>query len=456
MTNQPIFHPLGKRSRQVAVGATNLAVIYTRVSTKEQADTNQSLELQEKMCRQYAASRGYIVVQHFGGTYESAKTDGRKEFTRLLTFVGRKSNGISHIIVLSPDRFSRSGGDAISLTAKLRTAGVAVETVTQQADTSTTTGRFMQEFGFVVSNYDNNMRRDRAVLGMTERLRDGYWTFKLPLGYTNIKRGNIQHITINRQGELLRKAILSKINFQRSNTQIVAWLRKQGVKITEKLLTQILRNPFYCGLISSSLLDGEVVQGKHDALITEAQFAQLNDLQKAHEHGHTHAKEVPAVPLKHHVRCHRCNRPLTGYEVKKKALWYYKCNTRGCKLNIGARKLHHAYQTLLGQYSIGQHLIAPMKTIATSVFQELNQEGVQERKAVEHEILQLQKKLERMQERYANEELDRATYEKFSSKTAVEELQPLQARYAGLGTNLSNLENYTDCAVEMAANLHII
>ncbi|TGE17409.1 hypothetical protein E5J99_07570 [Hymenobacter elongatus] len=61
-----------------------------------------------------------------------------------------------------------------------------------------------------------------------------------------------------------------------------------------------------------------------------------------------------------------------------------------------------------------------------------------------------------MQGRYANEELGRATYDKFSSKTAVEELQPLQARYAGLATNLSNLETYTDYAVEMAANLYTV
>ena len=291
---------------------------------------------------------------------------------------------------------------------------------------------------------------------MKERLRNSYWTFKPPLGYTSIKQGNTQHIIINPQGELLRKAFLLKINFQQSNAQLVVWLRKHGVKLSEKLLTQTLRNPFYCGLISSSLLDGEVVKGQHEALITETQFEQLNTLQKAQEHGHVHAKEVPTVPLKHHVRCHRCTKPLTGYVVKKKALWYYKCNTKGCRLNIGAHQLHNLYQVMLSQYTLAQHLIAPMKTITASVFQQLNQEGVQERKAVETELLRVQQKLERMQERYANEELDRATYEKYSSKTAVDELQPLQARYAGLATNLSNLETYTDYAVEMAANLYIM
>lgn len=447
------LHQFGKRSKQAAVGATSRAVIYTRVSTKEQADTNQSLELQEKKCQEYAAHRGYTVVEQFGGTYESAKTDGRKEFTRMLTFVRQKANGISHIIVLSPDRFSRTGGDAIALTAQLRKAGVAVETVTQQADTSTAMGRFMQDFGFVMSHFDNQMRKDRAVLGMKERLRDGHWTFKPPLGYIKVKQGSEQQIVISPHGELLRKAFLFKINGQMSNAQLVAWLRKRGVKLSEKLLTQTFRNPFYCGLISSSLLDGEVVKGRHPGLITEEQFLHLNNLQQQQEHGHAHAKEVPTVPLKHHVRCHRCGKPLTAYEVKAKKLWYYKCNTRGCKLNIGARQLHGAYHDLLAQFSVAPDLIEPLKDLTAGVFHQLNQESVQERKAVEAELKQVQQKLEKMEERYALGELNRATYEKFYQKIATEELQPVQARYAQLAADLSNLKIHTDFSVEMAAKL---
>jgi len=57
------------------------AVIYARVSTKEQADTNQSLETQKKYCLQYAIKHDLNVLGSFGGTYESAKTDERNEFT---------------------------------------------------------------------------------------------------------------------------------------------------------------------------------------------------------------------------------------------------------------------------------------------------------------------------------------------------------------------------------------
>src|SRR5712671_999099 len=83
-------------------------VIYTRVSTKEQAQNNLSLETQRKSCEAYSQKNGFTLMAHFGGTYESAKTDERKEFNRMLRFVKSSREKITHIIVYSVDRFSRS------------------------------------------------------------------------------------------------------------------------------------------------------------------------------------------------------------------------------------------------------------------------------------------------------------------------------------------------------------
>ena len=76
----------GKISSEKATTIKN-AVIYTRVSSKEQADTNQSLETQKKYCLQYALKHDLNVLGFFGGTYESAKTDERNEFNRMIRFV---------------------------------------------------------------------------------------------------------------------------------------------------------------------------------------------------------------------------------------------------------------------------------------------------------------------------------------------------------------------------------
>src|SRR5689334_7116592 len=93
----------------------NNCVIYTRVSTKEQADNNLSLETQKKGCDLYVQKSKYNMLAYFGGTYESAQTDERKEFKRMIDFCKSHKQGVSYIIVYSLERFSRTGDNAIWL-----------------------------------------------------------------------------------------------------------------------------------------------------------------------------------------------------------------------------------------------------------------------------------------------------------------------------------------------------
>src|SRR2546423_7746256 len=146
MTNKPtnldlenLLSQLREKQKKKAREVKPFAVVYTRVSSQEQAENNSSLEVQMKLCRQYAKGKGITIKESFGGTYESAKTDGRKEFQRMLSYV-RKDKEISHILVYNYDRFSRTGPAASQLSDELRKIGVVVKSVTQDIDSSTPTG----------------------------------------------------------------------------------------------------------------------------------------------------------------------------------------------------------------------------------------------------------------------------------------------------------------------------
>ena len=94
------------------------AVVYTRVSSQEQAENNGSLEVQLKYCNNYAKNNSIKIKEYFGGSYESAKSDGRKEFLRMIEYV-KKHKNISYIIVFNYDRFSRTGAAASQLSEEL-------------------------------------------------------------------------------------------------------------------------------------------------------------------------------------------------------------------------------------------------------------------------------------------------------------------------------------------------
>lgn len=105
--NEQILFSQWLKTKSAIEHAHNSAVIYTRVSSKEQAMTNLSLHFQKQAIQEYAAKYDFNILAEFGGTYESANTDGRKEFVRMLKFIEENKGKISHILVYTLDRFSR-------------------------------------------------------------------------------------------------------------------------------------------------------------------------------------------------------------------------------------------------------------------------------------------------------------------------------------------------------------
>ncbi|MDI9319823.1 MAG: recombinase family protein [Phycisphaerales bacterium] len=292
------------------------AIVYTRVSGKEQADKNLSLETQKMAIEEFAGRNQMSIAAYFGGTYESAKTDGRKEFLRMLDFIKKNKGKISHILVYILDRFSRTGGGAIKLAEELRDKyGVDIIAVTQPADTSNPGGILQQSIQFVFSKYDNELRKQRTIAGMKEQFSRGVWAAKPPIGYDIIKREGVRKIVVNDKGKKLRKAFIWKSEGM-SNKEIIERLAAMGLTMYKQKLTHILKNPFYCGLIAHGLLNGRIVDGMHEKLISQDLFLKVNELSKTEGgYGVPHKSERDEVPLKVFLKCGDCGSPFTGYVV---------------------------------------------------------------------------------------------------------------------------------------------
>jgi hypothetical protein len=55
-------------------------------------------------------------------------------------------------------------------------------------------------------------------------------------------------------------------------------LEKLGYYITKQKLSEMLKNPFYCGLMVHNFLNGEIVKGNHPAIISEETFLKANEV----------------------------------------------------------------------------------------------------------------------------------------------------------------------------------
>ena len=83
----------------------------------------------------------------------------------MLLFVKNAKEQISSIIIYSPDRFSRSGANAIYIAKELQQNHISIKSVLQETDTSTSSGKFQQDIQFLFSEFDNTQRREKCMAG---------------------------------------------------------------------------------------------------------------------------------------------------------------------------------------------------------------------------------------------------------------------------------------------------
>ena len=441
----------GKKTQMLR---TSNCVIYTRVSTKEQADNNLSLETQRKSCTQYAEKNGWRIEGYFGGTYESAKTDERKEFSRMLSFVRKSKEKISVIFVYSVDRFSRSGTNAMFIADALKKEGVILFAVTQPADTTTSSGRLQQNIQFIFSEYDNQLRREKCMAGVKEKLLNGIWCTAPPLGYDILRKNGKKEFVLNRTGKLIGRAFKWRAEGI-SNEEVRNKLAEQGLNLPNQRVSDMLHNPFYCGLIVHTALEGKIVEGIQEKAVSKEMFLHVNGIIAAkRKAGYSLNPENENMPLKRFLKCEYCNRFLRAYKAYKNQEYYYKCGTPGCKCNKRADGLHKEFIALMGGYELNvseevKHLLVEQMIFT---YQEHTKQKEEDRERLIIQVSELTKKLNRLEERYVNEEIDRDMFYRYKEKF-IAERKELEQSLVNTGNKVSNLEGNMEKILEVGSKL---
>jgi len=428
------------------------AVIYTRVSSHSQED-NTSLESQKKYCEKFAERRGLKVLEYFGGTYESAKTDDRKEFNKMLSYVKRSKN-ITYVVVYSYERFSRSGINGASIADDLlKKYGVITLAVTQELDPTTPSGSFQQKILFLFGQMDNDQRRDKTVTGMKELLMKGYYLHSLPRGFTNLNKGSKavnQKIVVNEQGKLLRKAFEWKANKNMSVAAITRKLDKLGYKIDERRIHEIFKNPFYCGLLVSKMLPGEVIQGNHEQLVSRELFLKVNNIGLINRnHPETHNLDDVSLPLKRFMKCGACDTPMTGFLVKKKGLYYYKCRTKDCRTTKSAKALHTDFTKILASFQINEDYFEEIKIALELVYDYAYKEKEENTGLIKRELNKTQTDIDTIEERYALGKIKDDIYSKLLMKYERQKNEILK-ELGACSKKSSNLKKVIDFSLKLA------
>lgn len=339
------------------------AVIYCRVSTKEQVDEGNSLVSQERLCREYALKEGYEIAEIFIEKGESAKTADRKELKRMLEYCTTKKDRVQAVIAYKVDRISRNIADYSWIKVRLKKFNVTIRSVTEFFE-DTPAGRFMESIIANVGQFDNEVRTERSVGGMKEAVQEGRYVWKAPLGYDNVRVDNKATIAPNAMAPLITETF-ELISERCYSTEVVRLMMKEkglvdgnGNAITRSYFFRLIRNPLYKGALTQF---GMINTGTFQPLVSESLFDDVQGALKGRKNKiKYYTRENPDFPLRRFILSPE-GKQLTGYWAKGKSKKYPYYSFHQPNTTIRTESLESIFADFLQQFAFDTYYLNQLK-----------------------------------------------------------------------------------------------
>lgn len=325
------------------------AVIYARVSSKEQEAEGFSVDAQLRLLRAYAAEQQVDVAQEFTEA-ETAKQSGRRAFGEMLRFL--EANPGHVILVEKVDRLYRNFADYV----KVDHLGVELHFVKDGmviGEGSKSQDKFMHGIRVLMAkNYVDNLSEEIRK-GLNEKAAQGIYPTHAPLGYMNAQEpGTKRKIIVPdpARAHFIKELIEKYASGLESYDTLTKWARKAGLTtkkgnpVVRSTIEQIIKHPAYCGLIR---WQGKESVGIHAPLVSMDTWKRAQDIREGRTTNTGFGgKEFAYRGL---IRC-ACGELLTG-ELKKGKYVYYHCTGRKREIcgrpYVAESKITEAFTQLL-------------------------------------------------------------------------------------------------------------
>ncbi|MGG1397632.1 recombinase family protein [Bacillus salipaludis] len=384
------------------------AAIYTRVSTKEQAN-NFSLDAQEDVIREYADRKGIEISDVYTDDGWSGKNFDRPEFKRLL--VDLREDKFDVILIWKVDRLSRNNTDVLVLLDKeLHPANKKLIITSIDMDSSTNEGKMFISLLGTFAAYERATIIDRVSNGMQKRALEGFWNGGKVLGYdsvedsedkrtvlaiNNTERKLVEEIYLLREKGLGYKAIVNLLNGRGEKT-------KNGNEFSIPAVKLILENPIYIGKLKwgahrdwntkrrKGKSEPTYVDGKHKAIIKKDLWESVQRINQAHKEFFSNNRNFNGdLFLTGILKCPKCGagtvicktkkRSGEGYHIYYMCQAYHSkgksvCSTNLIKKDIVEQKVLNVISEMVRDEEIVSSIIAKLDIDKMADIQPLQKE----------------------------------------------------------------------------------
>lgn len=306
----------------------NKAVIYCRVSSREQEETGYSLPAQEKLLKEYARRKDLEISKVFSVAESASGSKQRKVFSEMIDYLDK--NKIPNLLCEKVDRLTRNlkeaviANDWVEENAERQIHFVKQNLVVHKNAKSDEKFRWDIEI-VLAKKYISNLSEE-VKKGQKEKLAQGWLPTKPPLGYKTIgEKGHKTHIIEQEKAPFIRKMFELYSTGNYSTPTLVEFMHKEGLrnnagkKVGKSRLYDLLSDPFYCGQMK---WNDQVFPAKHEPIITKELFDLVQEKMNRKFKIPQYQKHLPVFKAK--IDCAECGGLIT-WEIQK-GHWYGHCN----------------------------------------------------------------------------------------------------------------------------------
>jgi site-specific DNA recombinase len=317
--------------------------LIARVSDVEQ---KKALPAQRQKLLDYAEKLGWEDKKDYSYEEfdESAYKDNRKKFKAQVIEPLLEQKGVAIVVFDKIDRFTRdsSSEERTILTKLFRQGKIELHFPSDNLfinKQSPAADLFRLDIGIALAGYYSSAIRDNVKRRFDQKLKDGEWPGKAPIGYINIDKGtdstgdiikfitqDPERATLIQRGFEMRaegmpyQVIANKLNDEglRSNT-------KYKNPISKGQWEEIINNPFYYG---DMRYDGQIYPHQYQPIVPKWLWEKCQEVKLQRSHARTRYNSKPF--LFKGLKCAICGYSITS-DRKKDKYNYLKCTEFGGK-----------------------------------------------------------------------------------------------------------------------------
>lgn len=336
---------------------------YIRKSTDERDRQVLSIEAQLFELREFAKREGLNIVRVFEEC-RTAKSPGRPQFNIMLSEVEKgKAQGI---LAWHPDRLARNsvdGGRIVYLVDIAKIKDLRFPTFRFEP---TAHGKFMLNIAFCQSKYYVDNLSENIKRGIRQKLRNGIWPNRPPVGYLNDKK-NVCIAVDPEKAKLVRKAFelyatgSYPLHEVRRRMEELGFRSATNGRMSISDYQWMFKNPFFYGAMK---FNGEIYEGKHDPIISKRLFDQVQEV--ALRKSKPHSNELKPYLYRGLFRCGECGCFITtetqkGHNYLRCTKRVLNCKQKYVREEVIALQVDHAIKQVALDTSLADKMISQLE-----------------------------------------------------------------------------------------------